>query len=277
MPYLYAREAPPPRKPFRCCHAICSDVTTERELYRCDDCFGRQLHCLGCFNKRHRALPFHQARCWTPDPQCPEGEDPDPLEAHFYVVTSQDRGFVLQLGHRGDNCPAFTPGSRRTLHVMHTNGIHVLSLAFCRCTHKTFWEQLLEHDLFPGTDDDPQSAFSFALLDHFQTFNLVCKTAARDFHEALKRMTDGAFPDRVPASGFHSRKIFRTLISDFNPPSLKSEYVPALWSCTPAVACNEDAQKCRILRLFRDCRRGSGPSLPGVPSTRRQPPGELDG
>lgn len=81
---------------------------------------------------------------------------------------------------------------------MHTNGIHVIPVAFCQCSGRSPWQQLLDHDLFPGTEARTISAFSFAVLDQFEIVNIVSKTAPRDFNQALMRMTDGAFPDKVP-------------------------------------------------------------------------------
>lgn len=214
------------------------------DLYRCDDCFGRQLFCLQYFNKRHRTLPFHRARRWTPDPvpcddDSDDSEEEDP-ESHFCQVTAAERGFSLQLGHGGDSCPHSGLASRQEMHIMHTNGIHVIPVVFCRCTQSPFWEQLLEHDLFPGTDDTPRSAFSFAALEHFHAFNLVCKTAARDFKDAIRRMSNGAFPDLIPVSFQVPPEV-----PSYSFPKRHSpfpEYVPAFWASNEAMEDSHDAQ-----------------------------------
>lgn len=105
---------------------------------------------------------------------------------------------------------------------MHTNGIHVMPVAFCRCSARLDWEQVLEHDMFPGTEDRIRSIFTFAALDLFHNFNLVSKTAPRDFNRALMRFTDAGFPADVPV-GFPTQFLaavsisyiwFRTCISD---------------------------------------------------------------
>lgn len=89
---------------------------------------------------------------------------------------------------------------------MHINGIHKIPTAFCQCSHPDDnpdgddWEQLLGHRLFPATEQRPEIAFTFAVLDLFQKFNLVSKTAARDFHQAMIYFTDSIIPAAVPVS-----------------------------------------------------------------------------
>lgn len=76
-----------------------------------------------------------------------------------------------------------------------------MQMSFCRCPGARLpWQQCLDHDLFPGTDEDIRSIFTFAALDLFHATNIVSKTAPRDFNQALMRLTDGAFPDDVPVS-----------------------------------------------------------------------------
>lgn len=72
------------------------------------------------------------------------------------------------------------------MQIMHTNRIHEITVSFRGCTKNPACTQLLDYDLFPGTDDKPKSAFSFAALKQFHTFNLGSKTAAHNFHKALK-------------------------------------------------------------------------------------------
>ena len=63
-----------------------------------------------------------------------------------------------------------------------------------------FVELLLHAKLFPASFKNPKTAFTFEVLDHFQVDALECKTAAMNFMSKLWRMTNEAFPSRVPVS-----------------------------------------------------------------------------
>lgn len=194
MRFMYAREAPPTAGTPSCQTPGCTEPNPTNTVYRCEECFGGHLFCRGCSNQMHATHPFHRIRSWTAGPA-----------AHFVRSSAYDRGFVLRLGHNGQPCPAGT--AVQETHIMHTNGIHVMPIAFCRCFGKLDWEQVLEHDMFPGTEDKVRSIFTFAALDLFHNFNLVSKTAPRDFNKALMRFTDAGFPSNVPvcSRSFHPR------------------------------------------------------------------------
>ncbi|KDQ49787.1 hypothetical protein JAAARDRAFT_142944 [Jaapia argillacea MUCL 33604] len=83
--------------------------------------------------------------------------------------------------------------------IVDSTGIHSLPVVFCGCQNASRWDiQLLDLGLFPGSVRDPQTAFTFQVLDDFALNNLVCKTAILSFHTKLKRMTNMAFPSEVP-------------------------------------------------------------------------------
>jgi hypothetical protein len=56
--------------------------------------------------------------------------------------------------------------------------------------------------LYPSSVDQPQTAFTFTLLEYFQIDGLECKTSASNFFNKLRRLTDNWFPERVPVSLF---------------------------------------------------------------------------
>lgn len=185
MRYLYAREAPPTSGLTTCESPGCKEPNSTKTVYQCEECFGGKLYCRTCTNQIHATQPFHRIRSWTPGPG-----------AHFVRASAYDRGFVLRLGHDGDPCPLGM--SVQEMHIMHTNGIHIMPVSFCRCSGRLDWQQALDHDLFPGTEDRIRSIFTFAVLDLFHSFNLISKTAPRDFNRALMRLTDAGFPKDVP-------------------------------------------------------------------------------
>lgn len=260
MPYLFATEEPPRYAGVACQNTHCAKTSTDGAIYRCDECFGRRLHCLDCLNDQHRHLPFHRVRRWKPGPT-----------AHFVPVNTEERGFTLHLGHRGEPCPLSSAGNVQEMDVMHTNGIHSISIAFCGCRNQLRWEQLLENDLFPGTEERPQSAFSFAVLEQFHTFNLVSKTAAQDFNQALMRMTDGAFPTSVPVSRHP-----KTLQPASTTESRHKEHVPAIWSSLTTVAGPQNASAGRCLWRSGSQRWRTRPSLPCLSPSGFQPTCRLD-
>lgn len=186
---MYAREAPITTGTPSCESPGCTESNLSHTVYRCEECFGGKMYCRGCSNRMHATQPFHRIRSWTAGPA-----------AHFVRASAYDRGYVLQFGHSRQPCPAGM--TVQEMHIMHTNGIHVMPVAFCRCSGRLDWEQLLEHDMFPGTDDRVRSIFTFAVLDLFHNFNLVSKTAPRDFNKALRRFTDAGFPTSVPVCSY---------------------------------------------------------------------------
>ncbi len=78
--------------------------------------------------------------------------------------------------------------------VIDVNGHHNVSLNFCACDHAgaagTMYEQLLRRDLFPSTVVDPNTVYTFRLLEHYHIQSLQGKMSMYDYYESLERMTD---------------------------------------------------------------------------------------
>lgn len=133
------------------------------------------------------SLPFHRLQRWN---------------GQFYeVISLQDLGFTLNLGHNGDVCPLSTGNDKHSdqITVVDSAGIFVHSVRWCRCDgDEDKHLQLLRHRLFPSTISRPQTAFSFNVLDEFLIDSLECKTSASSFYSKLRRLTDNAFPDTLP-------------------------------------------------------------------------------
>lgn len=210
MGWLYAREAPADASVKSCHNPQCAQALPIKTFYRCEECFPDLLYCLGCINQRHTTLPFHRIRSWIP------GET-----AHFQRVHPADRNFALNLGHGGKKCPLAV--RVKNMHFMHTNGMHTLPTNFCGCGKRDHWKQLLDHDLFPATEDRPGKVYSFEVLRLFHAFNIISKIAPQDFHQALVRLSDGAFPDDVPVSGV-------LIPAPLHHAYISSGHVSAIWS-----------------------------------------------
>ena len=80
-----------------------------------------------------------------------------------------DLGLNVQLGHPvGERCCRPQGVTKGEFVVIHSNGIHVINLAFCGCeTAETYSRQLLRYHWLPATDDRPRTAATFQVLEEF--------------------------------------------------------------------------------------------------------------
>jgi hypothetical protein len=159
-------------------------------LFRCagqEYCFGAKLLCQACTLLRHQWLPFHRTEQWNGNT--------------FVDYSLEKLGYILYLGHDGEKCPNIsetTPPSRRMV-IVHTNGIHNMPIHFCHCsTALSEPLQLCDEQLFPATMIRPQTAFTFSVLDNCHIHMLSSKKSMYDFHAALVKMTNPAFPQDIP-------------------------------------------------------------------------------
>ncbi|KAJ3792282.1 hypothetical protein GGU11DRAFT_862061 [Lentinula aff. detonsa] len=104
---------------------------------------------------------------------------------------------AIPLGHDGNICPQASKPSLMTL-VDHDTGVHATKVTFCGCRDSNKWQQLMDANLFPATVAEPQTAFSFRTLRHWQLITLQSKITAYDYVRALRRQTDNVFTGNVP-------------------------------------------------------------------------------
>ncbi|KAG8919084.1 hypothetical protein FRC02_001929 [Tulasnella sp. 418] len=160
LPYFYAMECPsidPPPSPMLC-----------RE----------------CCNTTHQSQPFHTIRSWAKREQS--------TRPFFKRSPPSERGFILHLGHFSLPCSSAKSVRISNVRIVDVNGFHDMTVSFCRCgeTETPAWAQLLRHRLFPSTEDEPSTAFTFRLLRHFEQFNLSSQTAAWDYYRSICHFTD---------------------------------------------------------------------------------------
>jgi CxC2 like cysteine cluster associated with KDZ transposases len=85
--------------------------------------------------------------------------------------------------------------------VVHTNGVHTLKIQLCACygdrSHAKF--QLLRCSWLPATTEDPQTAFTFDVLDSYLLLSLQGKVSREDYYLSISRLTDntGLDPPKV--------------------------------------------------------------------------------
>ncbi|KAG1839432.1 hypothetical protein F4604DRAFT_1940841 [Suillus subluteus] len=90
------------------------------------------------------------------------------------------------------------PAGKTAITVVHTSGVHIMSIRFCRCPDaKTLDKQLFKMGLFPASFTPLKTVFTFALLDDFILDNLECRTSAMNYYSKLKRITSSVFPHLV--------------------------------------------------------------------------------
>ncbi|KAG1840759.1 hypothetical protein F4604DRAFT_1690673 [Suillus subluteus] len=91
------------------------------------------------------------------------------------------------------------PAGKTAITVVHTSGIHIMSIRFCQCPDaETLDKQLFKMGLFPASFTRLKTVFTFALLDDFILDNLECGTSAMNYYSKLKRITSSVFPHLVP-------------------------------------------------------------------------------
>lgn len=177
---LLDHEAPP----SDLCCASCQELLSESSYYRCLDCHSNTIYCKSCCIKDHARHPFHKIERWT-------GQ-------HFTSSSLSEIGFILCVGHEGRGCER---GTESELTIVDKEGIFIHKVRWCGCSSpKPKYQQLLEVGLYPASIRRPKTAFTFKLLKYFHLDAMECRTAASNFYNKLRRMTNEADPESVPVS-----------------------------------------------------------------------------
>ena len=132
----------------------------------------------------------------------------------FENSTLQKLGLRVQLGHSGLPCPCPMPGPRDFV-LFDITGIHHVSIDFCECPRDVFLHrrtQLLCAGWFPATFNQPQTGFTFQLLDTFHELTLQGKTTLYDFYHMLLRRSDNAQLGKTVVSHRFEQTFFSILI-----------------------------------------------------------------
>ncbi|THU93770.1 hypothetical protein K435DRAFT_799447 [Dendrothele bispora CBS 962.96] len=123
----------------------------------------------------------------------------------FEPTSLKTLGLVLELGHEHEPGMAcvLPQEAHHDFTVIHTNGIHPVSVRFCGCNALLDnRKQLLRNMWFPATPINPQTVTTFSCLRQFQHFNCLGKLPAYDYYRGLQIMTESAqrtkVPDRYP-------------------------------------------------------------------------------
>ena len=171
----------------------------------------------------HTNIPFHRVQMWN--------------GKFFEQLDLLSHAMFLDLRHYPDNCPSYqhhtedgiisdldvsdegnecvdtfetrpTKGwrtqfqSRSNLIVVSSTSIFKRSVQWCHCAKSSdqYVQLLLHARLFPASFKNPQTVFTFEVLDHFRINALECKTLAMNFMSKIQHITNEAFLSHVPVS-----------------------------------------------------------------------------
>lgn len=169
---LYAHHRPPnsTRK--------CSCGQPDPPSFRCTDCLTHETMCKECLVSSHRALPAHRVQEW--------------LGAAWSKTTLKKLGLSFALGDHGTPC---NKGSSKDFVLGDTTGLHLISVTFCGCRHSAEPSmQLLRRRIFPCSDDEPATGFTFSALRQFHLASVDAKLSGSRYFSILQRSTNNLMP-----------------------------------------------------------------------------------
>ncbi|KAJ7081910.1 hypothetical protein C8R43DRAFT_862272, partial [Mycena crocata] len=133
----------------------CKNVANGMPIYRCRDCAGGQLLCRGCCIERHAENPLHMIDVSASRSYCCLSLNSFAKRwtgVYFVQESLKSIGLTVQLGHPlGGTCPVPHAGHSEFV-VLHDNGIHDVSVAFCGCVKRDEdYVQMLKAGWYPAT------------------------------------------------------------------------------------------------------------------------------
>ena len=146
---------------------LCGSGTAK---FRCQECVSSLPSCVKCLVATHQHLPLHLVQEWT--------------GTYFRQRTLESLGLMIFLGHHGQRCLNASnrfhegPTGWATI-IVNTNGIQLSRVEYCHCIPTaTKALQLIGAGLFPVTMDQPDTAFTFTILNDFHVHTLASKKSA---------------------------------------------------------------------------------------------------
>ncbi|KAG2125829.1 uncharacterized protein EDB93DRAFT_1097563, partial [Suillus bovinus] len=166
---------------------ICETCQSAEATFNCVTCAGDHGWCHPCLIRSHQSLPFHKIQLWN--------------SICFQDVALADQGFIWYLGHGGEPCPSHgaskiygnqdervddvtetgsLPYNTTPVTIVHSSGVFTYNVSCCHCPGSNPHHlELLRVQLFPASSTQPETAFTFDVLDHCLIDALECKTLAR--------------------------------------------------------------------------------------------------
>ena len=123
----------------------------------------------------------------------------------FFERTSlKDLGLRVQLGHPIGSTCTNPRANAKSFFILHINGVHEVTVNFCDCDKKSDtgnWRvQCLRREWFPATQKNPETCFTFRVMEHFHLQTLQAKTTAHDYCIALAKLTDSTATFKLTVS-----------------------------------------------------------------------------
>lgn len=84
--------------------------------------------------------------------------------------------------------------------VIHTNGIHMVGVDFCRCRGVPHHKQLLRIAWWPATPLAPKTCATMECLRQFHLLNLQANVTAFGYYSALQHLSDNVGLEQFPVS-----------------------------------------------------------------------------
>lgn len=161
---------------------VCATCSSEGDLFQCHDCLHRWANGQKCLVSSHASMPTHRFCKW--------------VGTHYEDICAKDVNLVFHLGHGGKPCSL---GKEQNFVLGDVNGLHEIRIHVC--LHKargSTMRQLLEANIFPCSEDKPQSGFTFSVLRLFSLLATEAKLSPHRFYNVLVYRTNAVFPGRVP-------------------------------------------------------------------------------
>lgn len=109
---------------------------------------------------------------------------------HFIDISLKTMGLIVQLNHSANFCESPIDCHAEML-VLHTNGIHSVSIRYCGCSRQIpFHLQLLRRRFYPASQHTPRTCATFELLRHLHKMALTTKSSTYDFYRCLEKLTN---------------------------------------------------------------------------------------
>lgn len=121
----------------------------------------------------------------------------------FVKISLKSLGLRVQLNHARSSCPKPDP-AHESFQILHSNGIHHVSLDFCGCSRQlSKGVQLLRRGFYPASQKSPRTCATFRLMELLHMLALTSKGSTYDFYRALEKLTNNTGID-VPRSRYRA-------------------------------------------------------------------------
>ncbi|KAJ7579361.1 hypothetical protein C8J56DRAFT_897711 [Mycena floridula] len=166
-------------EPLKAWLPFCDEYLREMVALEASEWSGMPL-CRECCVYEHSQMPLHVVKKWN--------------GTFFEKVSLQSLGLRVQLGHAGNAQCLSRKEKPIKFTVVHTNGIHSVSVDYCQChggaSAGQEYQELLRNEWFPATHLEPQTAATFRCIEQFHILTLTGKVTPFDYYTGIQRLTD---------------------------------------------------------------------------------------